>query len=89
MPTDVLLTVAREALLLMVVASAPPVLASLVAGLVMGLLQAATQLHEPTLSVVPKLAAAALALAVSGPWIAQQLSRFTLAMLHALPGVGG
>jgi len=89
MPTHVLLTVAREALLLMVLVSAPPVLASLLAGLVMGLLQAATQLHEPTLSVVPKLAAAALALAVTGPWIALQLSRFTVALLRTLPAVAG
>ena len=89
MPTHVLLTVAREALLLMVLVSAPPVLASLLAGLVMGLLQAATQVHEPTLSVVPKLAAAALALAVTGPWIALQLSRFTVALLRTLPAVAG
>lgn len=89
MPTHVLLTVVREALLLMVLVSAPPVLASLVAGLVMGLLQAATQVHEPTLSVVPKLTAAAVALAVTGPWIALQLSRFTVALLRTLPAVAG
>ncbi|HXX32695.1 MAG TPA: flagellar biosynthetic protein FliQ [Myxococcaceae bacterium] len=87
MPTPVLVALAREALLLMVVVSAPPVLASLVAGLLIGILQAATQLHEPTLAVVPKLAAAALALAVSGPWIAIQLSRFALALLRVLPGL--
>jgi flagellar biosynthetic protein FliQ len=84
-----LLTVAREALFLMVLVSAPPVLASLVVGLLVGLFQAATQLHEPTLSVVPKLAAAGLALAIAGPWIGGQLVRFTVAVLRALPGAAG
>lgn len=89
MPPHALLSVAREALFLMVLVSAPPVLASMVVGLLVGLFQAATQLHEATLSVVPKLAASALALAVAGPWIGVQVIRFTLALLRALPGAAG
>jgi flagellar biosynthetic protein FliQ len=89
MPPHALLNIAREALFLMVLVSAPPVLASLGVGLAVGLFQAATQLHEPTLSVVPKLAASALALAIAGPWIGAQLIRFALALLRALPGAAG
>lgn len=77
MVQDALLTLAREALLLMVLASLPPVAASLVVGLLVGLFQATTQLQDATLSVVPKLAAAVGALVVAGPWIAAQLTRFT------------
>ncbi len=82
-----LLTLGREALQLMVLASLPPVLSSLIVGFLMSLLQAATQVQESTLSVVPRLCAAVLSLVIAGPWIAGQLSRFTTQLLLALPGV--
>ncbi|MBX7115376.1 MAG: flagellar biosynthetic protein FliQ [Myxococcaceae bacterium] len=82
-----LLSLAREALLLMVVASLPAVLASLVVGLVMSILQTATQIQESTLSVVPKLCAAVAALVLSGPWVASQLTIFTTQLMNALVGV--
>ncbi|MCI0572157.1 MAG: flagellar type III secretion system protein FliQ [Myxococcaceae bacterium] len=88
MTEDTLLALGREALLLMVTASLPPILASLVAGLLMGLLQATTQIQESTLSVVPKLCAAVLALVVCGPWIGAQVTRFTQQLLLALAQVG-
>jgi flagellar biosynthetic protein FliQ len=82
-----LLALAREALLLMVMASLPAVLASLVTGLVMSLLQAATQIQEQTLTVVPKLCAAVAALVLSGPWISSQLTLFTTTLMSALSSV--
>ena len=87
MSTDALLTVGREAMLLMVLASMPPVLAGLVVGVGMGLLQAVTQVQEPTLSIVPRLCAALTALAVAFPWIGGQLLRFTAALLQAVGSV--
>jgi flagellar biosynthetic protein FliQ len=87
MTQDALLTLAREGLVLMVLASVPPLAASLVVGFLMSLLQATTQIQESTLSVVPKLCAAVLALVISGPWIAAQLTRFTTELFLALPGI--
>lgn len=87
MDTSNLLALAREALLLMVLASAPPILASLVVGFTMSLIQATTQLQESTLSVVPKLCAAVLALVIAGPWIGGQLARFTTQLFLSLPAV--
>ena len=87
MDTSVILALAREALLLMILASLPPIGASLVVGFLMSLIQATTQLQESTLSVVPKLCAAVLALVIAGPWIGSQLTRFTVQLLAALPQV--
>jgi flagellar biosynthetic protein FliQ len=87
MTQDMLLNLGREALLLMVMASLPPICASLVVGFLMSLLQATTQIQESTLSVVPKLFAAVLALVIAGPWIGAQLSRFASQVLLALPAV--
>jgi flagellar biosynthetic protein FliQ len=87
MDTALLLNLAREALVLMILASLPPIGASLVVGFCMSLFQATTQLQESTLSVVPKLCAAVLALVISGPWIGAQLMRLTTELLLALPAV--
>jgi len=89
MTQDVLLALGREALLLMVLASLPPIGASLVVGFLMSLFQATTQLQESTLTVVPKLCAAVLALVVAGPWIASQLTLFAHQVLRVIAEVGG
>lgn len=62
--------VAREAILVVLLVSAPPVGAALVVGVATGVLQAATQVQEPTVGVVPRLVAVLGALAVASPWIA-------------------
>ena len=77
----------REALLLMVLASAPPIAASLVVGFLMSLAQATTSIQESTLSVVPKLCAAVLALVIAGPWIGAQLTRFATQLMMTIPSV--
>ena len=61
-----ILHVGREALLLVLAVSAPPLLAALAVGLVTGVLQAVTQIQEPTVGVVPGVGAAFVALAVAG-----------------------
>ncbi len=87
MDTSVILSLAREALLLMVLASLPPIGSALVVGFCMSLVQATTQVQESTLSVVPKLCAAVLALVIAGPWIGAQLARFATQLLLTLPQV--
>jgi flagellar biosynthetic protein FliQ len=87
MDTAALLALAREALWLLVLASLPPLGASLVVGTAMALLQAATQVQEATLTVVPRLGAALLALVLAGPWIASQLARFSTELLLSLAQV--
>jgi flagellar biosynthetic protein FliQ len=87
METATILALAREALLLMVLASAPPVMASLLVGFAASLFQATTSIQDATLSVVPKLCAAVLSLVIAGPWIGHQLSRFFSQLLIVLPEI--
>jgi flagellar biosynthesis protein FliQ len=72
----VLVHLAREAVLVVLLVSAPPVGAALVVALATGVLQAATQVQEPTIAVVPRLAAVLGALAIASPWIAARVLRF-------------
>ncbi len=81
----VFLSSTREALYLVLLVSGPPLLCSLLVGLLMSLVQASTQLQDQTLAFVPKLVAVLATLAVTGPWIGQQLGRFTQALLQSLP----
>ncbi|GEJ55576.1 flagellar biosynthetic protein FliQ [Anaeromyxobacter diazotrophicus] len=82
-----LLALGREAVLLALLVSAPPLLAALLVGLATGVLQAATQVQDPALGVVPRLAAVLVALGVAGPWIGARLSRFAAACLELVPRV--
>jgi len=71
-----LLHVAREALVLGLLLSAPPLCAALLVGLLTGVAQAATQVQEPSLGVVPRLVSVLGALLIAGPWIGARLLRF-------------
>lgn len=72
-----LIQLMREAMLLVLVVSAPPLLTSMVVGLLVSIFQATTQIQEQTLTFVPKLVAVVASLAIAGPWIGGQVVRFT------------
>ena len=82
-----LVSLGREALLLVLVVSAPPLLSALVVGLVTGVLQAATQVQEPTVAVVPRLVAVFVALAVAAPWIGARVAQFARTCLDLVPRI--
>ncbi len=84
---EVVLRATREGLLLVLLLSAPPLLASMAVGLVTGVVQAATQIHDQALAFVPKLVVVLLVLAMMGPVLGAQLVRFTDALLLAIPTI--
>ena len=77
MTTTSVLDLWREALVVVVAISAPFLLTGLVIGLVVAVIQTATQLQESILSFVPKLAAALLVVAFAGHWALEKLNKFT------------
>ncbi|MEO5767264.1 MAG: flagellar biosynthetic protein FliQ [Polyangia bacterium] len=82
---DLVLRAVREGLLLAILVSAPPLLASLLVGFVVGIVQAATQIQDQTLAFVPKLVVVAVTLLALGPVLGTQLVRFTHALLLVFP----
>ena len=84
---DYILRILREGLYLVLVASTPPVLASLLVGLTVSVFQATTQIQEQTLTFVPKLVAVMGSLVIAGPWIGRQLLRFTTALFEGFPAL--
>jgi flagellar biosynthesis protein FliQ len=65
---------------------AGPILATaIVVGVVMGLLQSVTQIQEQTLAFVPKFAAVALVIVVSGDWMLHLLVDYTTELISRIP----
>lgn len=63
------ITLGQQALYVTVLLAAPLLLTALAVGLVISVLQAATQINEMTLSFLPKLLALFLVLITAGPWM--------------------
>lgn len=82
-----MLAVFKEALWLILKLSAPLLLVSILIGLVVSIFQAATQIHEQTLTFVPKIIAIVLLLAVSGSWMLTNLTEFFIRLLHLMAGI--
>lgn len=70
--------IARETVTLIVKLSAPLLLASLVVGLVISLIQTITSIQEQTLTFVPKLLVTMLIILITGGWMLATLSEFTI-----------
>jgi flagellar biosynthesis protein FliQ len=66
----------RHALFLALLVAAPLLVVSLVVGLVLSVLQAATQVQEQTLTFIPKIVATVICLIALMPWIAQHLMEY-------------
>ncbi len=79
----------RIAMLMLLKISAPALLAALVVGLAVSLLQAVTQVNESTLAFVPKLVAVLAALALAGPWLLGELVAWLRQVITAIPAAVG
>jgi flagellar biosynthesis protein FliQ len=83
--TDYFIGVAQQALWVLSLASAPILLPALIAGIVLGMIQAATSINEQTLAFVPKLIIVGVALALTGGSIIVLLTDFTRDMFDRIP----
>ena len=70
------LSLFKDAVILCIKLASPFLIVSLVIGLIIAILQAATQIHEQTITFVPKALAIAIMLIVLGPWSMSLMSEF-------------
>jgi flagellar biosynthetic protein FliQ len=80
--------VAKQAVMTCLAISAPMLAAALVTGLVIGLFQAVTQIHEMTLTFIPKIVAVAVALVLFMPWILGRMTGFSTFIFDKMASVG-
>ena len=89
MTPETVVDIGRQAMELMLYISAPPLLTSLVVGLVIGVLQAATQINEQTLSFIPKFIATFAALVLAGNWMIVLAVDFIRRLYSDIPNLIG
>jgi len=75
---QLVLDIARDAVLVIIKLSAPLLGVALIVGLAVSIFQATTQIQEQTLSFVPKILAVFLSLFIFGSWLMTTLREFTL-----------
>lgn len=85
MTAQMVLSLGQEALLMLLMVSAPVLGAALLVGLLVSLFQAVTQIHEATLAFVPKLLAVIAVFAIAGPWMLTMLVEYIRRMIEAIP----
>ena len=83
------ITLGQQALYVMLMMAAPLLLTALTVGLVVSILQAATQINEMTLSFIPKLLAIVTALVLAGPWMITFYVDFVRRLFESIPGAIG
>jgi len=89
MTPETVLDVGREALWVIALLSAPLLLSALAVGLFVGMIQAATQIQEMTLTFIPKLIVLALAILICGSWMLGVLTDFTITLIQSIPELIG
>lgn len=77
-----------RALMLILILSGPPIIISMILGLIVAIFQAATQIQEQTLSFVVKLFAVVLCLIVMGSWLGSQIFSFAYTIFNNFPKWG-
>ncbi len=87
MSAEMVVMLGREAIVAMLTASAPMLIAGLVVGLLISIFQAITQINEMTLTFIPKIVAVALALLIFLPWIINLLVSFTIRFYGMIPSL--
>ena len=84
MTTEFVTHIIRQALITVLLAAAPVLITGLVVGLAVSIFQAISQVHEMTLTFIPKIVAIFISLMIFGPWIIKVISNFATDILMNL-----
>lgn len=87
MTLDQVISIGRETLAITMLAAMPCLLVSIVVGLLISIFQATTQIHDQTLSFVPKILAVMLTIMLFGGWMLRTLVDFTQRLFEKLPAL--
>lgn len=85
MTPDMVVALSRQAIETALFLALPMLGVSLVVGVVISVLQAATQIQEMTLTFVPKILAMFIALLLAFPWMMDKMLNFTRELLMNIP----
>lgn len=87
MTEQTVIDLAGKAIMVAMQVAAPALITTLVVGLGVSIIQAATQINEQTLTFIPKIILLSVVLAIAGPWIIQTMMNFTVEIISSIPAV--
>ena len=87
MDTAMVVDLARQALWMTMLISAPMLVVALVVGLIVGIFQAATSINEQTLSFIPKVLAIGLTMSLAGGWMINTMVDYTKSIFTRIPSL--
>ena len=79
--------IGRQALYITALISAPMLILSMAVGLLIGVFQAVTQIHEMTLTFIPKIVAMGIVLIIFLPWMLSTFVDYTVNLLNRIPEI--
>ncbi len=79
--------IARQAVTIGLMISAPMLAGALFMGILVSIFQAVTQINEQTLSFIPKILVIIGALVLTAPWMSDQLTTFTRELIISIPSL--
>jgi flagellar biosynthetic protein FliQ len=85
MTPEYIVKLGQDTLLLVLYVAGPILIVALVVGLLVSIFQAVTQIHEMTLTFIPKILAVAAVLSFLLPWTLQQLIDLTVNLFSSIP----
>jgi flagellar biosynthetic protein FliQ len=85
LPSPEVIEWCQQALWMALVLGGIPLLAALVVGVVVGMVQTITQLHEPVVGLVPRLFAVVVAVVLTLPWLLSTWTAYASQMIGSLP----
>jgi flagellar biosynthetic protein FliQ len=88
MTQELVQEIAKQAVFTTLSVAGPMLVFGLVTGLLIGIIQAVTQVHEMTLTFIPKIVAVAIALVLFMPWILSRITGFSLASFERMLTAG-
>ncbi|MDD5672925.1 MAG: flagellar biosynthesis protein FliQ [Chitinivibrionales bacterium] len=77
--------IGKDALIITLLLSGPMLIVGLVVGLVIGIFQAVTQIHEMTLTFIPKIVAMTVVLIATLPWVVIRFMDYTVNLFDKIP----
>ena len=89
MTPEMVLDIGHEALWVTAMLAAPMLLSALLIGLFVGMIQAATQIQEMTLTFIPKLLVLMIALLTAGSWMLGLITDFSIRLIENIPNLIG
>ncbi|MGK4328647.1 MULTISPECIES: flagellar biosynthesis protein FliQ [Lonsdalea] len=89
MTPESVMALGNEAMKVALALAAPLLMAALVTGLIVSILQAATQINEMTLSFIPKILAVFLTIIIAGPWMLGLFLDYMRTLFSNLPNMIG